>query len=188
MAINPLAFPGRSAVQFQNSVGLISAFLLLVVAFYLSVLFGNYLTKSKSSHPTSIGIGELSGRLVYSIIPISLAFHLAHYLTVLLVNGQYFLHGISDPFNSGWNIFGNLDPVSTSFLSHYHSVAIIWKLQTLFIVFGHVIGILMAHMLAYKIYKLEDNRMVTLSQLGLATLMIAYTWFGLWLLSTASIG
>jgi hypothetical protein len=119
-----------------------------------------------------------------------LVFHAAHYLTVLLVNGQYFIHSINDPLQRGWQIFGSIDPVTTSFLSDYHSVQMIWNVQTLIIVIGHVTGIVCAHMLASQHYEGHSDaaKASLFSQVGLAILMIGYTWFGLWLLSTASIG
>ena len=43
---------------------------------------------------------------MWSIVPIALAYHFSHYLTALLVNGQYALVALSDPFALGWNLFG----------------------------------------------------------------------------------
>ena len=47
-----------------------------------------------------------AGRLIWSILPISLAYHFAHYLTALLVNWQYALVALSDPLAKGWDLFG----------------------------------------------------------------------------------
>ena len=75
--------------------------------------------------------------------------------------------------------------VHTSFLSDFHRVSIIWSAQTAVIVIGHVIGITVAHFISLQIFK--ERKKAVLSQIPLAVLMIAYTVFGLWLLSTPSI-
>ena len=178
--INPLMFPGRSAVVGANTIGLLGSFLILSTAYFSAVLAGCYLAGKPQI------FREASGRLVYSIIPISLAFHFAHYLTLLLNHGQYAYHAFSDPFAKGWNLLGAKDSlVTTSFLSDLHSVTVIWAVQTFVIVLGHIIGIVMAHLIAAKLF--EETRMTMKSQLVLALLMVFYTLFGLWLLSTPTI-
>ena len=46
-------------------------------------------------------LAEAAGLYVWSIVPIALAYHFAHYLTVLLVNGQYAIVALSDPYRAG---------------------------------------------------------------------------------------
>ena len=77
------------------------------------------------------------GSFVYSIIPISIAFHASHYLTALLVDGQYALIAASDPFGTGADLLGFRDHhVTTSFLNTYAGVRTIWNFQTAAIVIG----------------------------------------------------
>jgi hypothetical protein len=79
---------------------------------------------------------------VLSILPISLRYHLAHYLTTLLVNGQYAILSLNDPFARGWNLFGlEGRHVIVSFLADFDSVAIIWKLQAAAVVGGHILAL-----------------------------------------------
>ena len=181
IGINPLEFPGRSAVVEMNSVGLIGTFILLAALFLGSVYGGWKLNGSPGLFLDS------AGRLVYSIIPISLVFHAAHYLTLVLVNTQYAVIAYNDPLARGWTLLGaDHFHVTTSFFNHIEAVSVIWGFQTAIVVIGHVIGILLAHVLAMEIY--GDGRRATLSQVFLAALMVGYTVFGLWLLSTPSIG
>ena len=42
----------------------------------------------------------------FTLVPIAIGYHLAHYLTFLLVQGQYIIPLVSDPFGNGWNLFG----------------------------------------------------------------------------------
>ena len=181
IGINPLEFPGRSAVVGMNSTGLVATFLVLAALFLGSVYGGWMLTGQQGSFRAS------AGKLVYSIIPISLVFHAAHYLTLVLVNTQYAVVAFNDPLAQGWTLLGTDHfHVTTSFFNHIEAVSIIWSTQTAIVVVGHVIGIFLAHILAMDLH--GDTRRATLSQLFLAALMVAYTVFGLWLLSTPSIG
>lgn len=187
--VNPLEYPGRSAVTGLNTAGLAGAFATLALLFLAAVMLGRAVAVPGPARP---GAGVMAGRLVYSIVPIAVAFHIAHYLTQLMVNGQYALQAFSDPFALGWNLFG-LGPdfhVTTSFLSHLDSVSVIWGFQTGVIVIGHIIGILLAHLIALELFDRQGDgeRAAVRSQWFLALLMVAYTVFGLWLLSTASVG
>lgn len=188
--INPLDFPGRSVVQFENTLGICLGFTVLATLFSCAVLFGGKIATGNNQGSGSAPWVAASGRLVYSIIPISIAFHLAHYLTVLLVNGQYALIAFADPFNMGWTSDSHALHVTTSFLSNIYSVSIIWTIQTVVIVIGHILGIVVAHLIAKELYHSSNQSMwVTgISQAFMAILMVGYTVFGLWLLSTASIG
>ena len=178
---NPLEFPGRSAVITVNSVGLPGGFGVLA-ALYLACAWAGWKMAG-----VKVGFVELAGRLVYSIIPISLVFHCAHYLTRILVNVQYAFLAWNDPLSRGWNLLGaDHFHVTTSFFNHLDTVSLIWGFQTTVIVLGHMTGIFIAHLIALDIYK--DPRIAVKSQVFPAILMVAYTVFGLWLLSTPTIG
>jgi hypothetical protein len=124
---------------------------------------------------------------VLSILPISLGYHLAHYLTTLMVNGQYAILALNDPFALSWDLFGlEGRHVIVSFLADYESVSIIWKLQAAAVVGGHLLALAIAHMIAVERY--GATRAAFLSQIPLAALMVAYTLFGLWLLAAPSAG
>jgi hypothetical protein len=129
---------------------------------------------------------EAAGRLVYSIVPIALAFQAAHYLTNVLVDGQNALIAASDPFGLDWNLFGTAEwHTTTSFLNTLSGVTLIFNTETAIIALGHVIGIVMAHLIASRLF--ESPRKAVISQIPLAALMVFYTGFGLWLLSTPRI-
>ena len=180
LGVNPLAFPGRSALIAGNTVGLLLAFVVLAAVYFLCVGLGCRV----AGRPDSFS--HACGRLVYSLIPVSLVFHFAHYLPAILVNGQYALLAFNDPFDLGWNLLAAQNhSVTTSFLTHLPSVTVLWRLQTAVIVFGHIIGVSVAHLMAVALF--GSLKTAAASQLFLAALMVAYTLFGLWLLSTPAI-
>jgi hypothetical protein len=178
--INPLEFPGRTAMIGVNSAGLAGAILLLSGAFLLCVLVGEWLAVSKK-------IALACGTLVWSIVPIALAYHFSHYLTLLLVNAQYALVALSDPFSLGWDLFGTAYwSVGAGVVMGSSAAFVIWNAQAAAIVGGHVLAVLTAHRLAVRLH--GSRRTVLLSQMPLTVLMIGYTVFGLWLLSTPTGG
>jgi len=180
IGINPLEFPGRSAVMWPGTLGLIATFAALSGAFLLCVMSGTAMAGDFSRWR------EAAGRLVHSITPIALAFQAAHYLTNVLVDGQNAAIAVSDPYARGWDLFGTSDwHTTTSFLNTLDGVTLIFNTQTLAIALGHVIGIAMAHLIALGLF--ASARKAVVSQIPLAALMVFYTGFGLWLLATPRI-
>lgn len=176
LGINPLEFPGRSAVTTQNVLGLIIANMTLIAAYGLAIRLGLRLAGSKLCWQRAFCV------FAPTILPIALGYHIGHYLTSFLVNGQYALAALNDPLARGDSFLG-LDTfyVTTGFFNSRDSVRVIWLCQAGAVVIGHILAILMAHVIALQ--QFETTRRATLSQLPLALFMVAYTLFGLWLLA-----
>ena len=155
--VNPLEFPGRSGVLGINTGGLLLTWEALAVVYTGAVLLG-WLAAGRPGKP-----GALLGTLVLSIMPISLGFHFSHYLTALLVNGQYTYAAASDPFGTGADVLalGHFH-VTTSFLNTYEGTRAIWNAQTAGIVLGHVLAVVLAHELACR--TIGDARAAVLSR------------------------
>ena len=161
--------------------GLVLTFVLLAAVFLLAVVLGERL--AGSTHPLRVA----AGLLVWSIVPIALAYHFAHYLTSLLVDGQYALVALSDPFSLGWNLFGTADmQVEAGIVAGAGQAWLLWNLQA----GGHHRRPCASPSssrtdLPGGCIRRRPGPM--LSQLPLTLLMIGYTVFGLWLLATPSI-
>lgn len=180
IGINPLEFPGRSAVVLSGTVGLIGMFALLSLLFLGAVGLGAALAGRSDLW------WEAAGRLIYSIVPISVAFQAAHHLVSVLVDGQNAVIAFSDPFALGWNLFGTARwHATTSFLNTVEGVSWIFNAETAIITLGHVVGIMIAHLIALRVF--GTSRAAVVSQIPLAMLMVAFTAFGLWLLATPHI-
>jgi hypothetical protein len=179
--INPLEFPGRSAVIGTQTIGLILVFLLLAAIYFMAIFIGEALSGEPKPVVTA------AGSLVWSLIPIALAYHFSHYLVVFLVNLQYALVAASDPFALGWDLFGTAHlPIRAGIVAGAESVWIIWNAQAAAIILGHVLAVLIAHLLSARLH--GDSRRAAIAQIPLAVLMVGYTVFGLWLLSTPTAG
>jgi hypothetical protein len=176
IGVNPLAFPGRSAVVMPVVGGLIAANLILVSLFMALLFIGDRLVAGPGRAEPLLAV------FAPTILPIALAYHAAHYLPSLLVNGQYVLVALNDPFGSGANWLG-LEGfhVTTGFFNHRESMRLIWLSQAAIIVFGHVLAVILAHAHAAQIY--GGIRRAFAAGLPLAMFMILYTWLGLWLLA-----
>ena len=158
-----------------NTLGLAVAAACLLAAFVICTLAG---ARWSGTPPVSA-----LRRFVVSIVPIAFGYHFAHYLPSFLVDAQYAYRALSDPMAQGWNLLGGTDfHVTASFLTHHASVEAIWYAQVSAIVAAHVIAVVVLHALAGG--SASARRAQLLSQLPLTALMIAYTLFGLWLLST----
>jgi hypothetical protein len=179
--VNPLDYPGRTVLMGIGTFGLVATFFALAALFLLAVAGGQRLA---GDH---VAFGRAAGLLVWSIVPIALAYHIAHYLTALLVDGQYAIASLSDPFARGWDLFGSANmEVSAGIVAGAQSAWWLWNCQAGAIVIGHVLAVLVAHAIAYRLH--GDARRAVLGQTPLTLLMIGYTVFGLWLLATPAAG
>jgi hypothetical protein len=168
-------------VALANTLGLLGAFAALMACYGAAVWLGWRLTARSGR------LSESLGAYVISIVPIALGYHVAHYLTAFLVDAQYAAIAFTDPFGRGWDLFGLREAhATTSFLYRLDTVRAIWHAQVAVIVIAHVAAIATAHGIALG---RRDRRGTAIaSQIPLTALMIAYTLFGLWLLSTPAIG
>lgn len=178
--VNPLDYPGRTAMMGANTLGLAAAFVLLGGLYYAALFIG-WLWSGRAAP-----FAHLAGRLVYSLIPISIVYHFAHYLSDALLGLQYTALALNDPFGTGANLLGLAGwHVTASFQNTASGALALYTLQTAAIVLGHLAGIAVAH--AMIRHEVRDAASALRLELPLAMLMVGYTAFGLWLLSAPSI-
>lgn len=181
IGVNPLDFPGRSAVVLPNTLGLLAVFAVLTGGYLVALRLGHLLSGEGAPRLEDIGTA------VIAIVPIALGYHFAHYLTAFLVDAQYAAITLGDPFGRGWNLFGLAEAhVTTSFLTDFHAVRLIWRCQVAVIVIAHIAAVAAAHLMALR--QAGRPRTAILRQLPLTVLMVCYTQFGLWLLSSPTAG
>ena len=119
---------------------------------------------------------ELRAAFVHSLVPIVLAYAVAHYFSLLLFEGQATIALASDPLGRGWDLFGTADHVVDFTLVSPTAVAYV---QCAAIVVGHVAGVVLAHDRALALF---DKRTATRSQYPLLGAMVLFTVGGLFLL------
>ncbi len=176
IGINPLDFPGRSAVIWQNRIGLALVFFALIGAFTLTVWLGLALAGASDR------LGEIWAKMALTLLPIATAYHFAHYLPSLMVSLQYWILALNDPLDNGAHWLGLDWQVSTGFLNYHASVRAIWLSQATAIVVGHMLSVLLAHIVALNLFKVHLRALI--SQVFVVLFMVFYTWLGLWLLAS----
>lgn len=119
---------------------------------------------------------ELRAAFVHSLVPIVLAYSVAHYFSLLMLEGQAVIALISNPLDRGWDLFGTADRIVNYTLVTPLTVAYV---QCGAIVVGHVAGVVVAHDRALALF---DSRLATRSQYPLLAAMVLFTVGGLFLL------
>jgi hypothetical protein len=112
------------------------------------------------------------------LLPIAIGYQIAHYLTYLLIDGQYILVAISDPLQRGANLVG------TAFFlpnSAFLPPGFVWTIQLVSVVGGHMVGAWAGHVASAR----EAGRDVRLRQVPLAVIMVFLTTVTLWSLGQA---
>jgi hypothetical protein len=125
--------------------------------------------------------GELSRRFVHSLIPIALAYVVAHYFSLLVYQSQAMAYLVSDPLGHGSNLFGT---ANTSIDYNLIGANGVWYVQVFALVIGHACGLTLAHDRALVVY--DRVRDATRSQYWMLAVMVGFTSLGLWLLSAAA--
>jgi hypothetical protein len=125
-----------------------------------------------------LGTGTVAQLFVLSLVPIAIAYHLAHYFTYLLIQGQLLIRLASDPLGFGWNLFGTARYRPDIGIVGARAV---WYTAVVAIVVGHVLAVYVAHVVALREYR--DRRAALRSQLPMLVLMVGYTVVSLWIIA-----
>ncbi len=126
-----------------------------------------------------LGTGEsLAGVFVCSLVPIAFVYALSHYFSLLVVQGQFAIPLLSDPYGSGRDLLGTADyqPKLDVFSPNTY-----WYVQVFALVVGHVIALVVAHDRAVAIS--PSPQVALRTQYTMLALMVLYTVGGMWLLS-----
>jgi hypothetical protein len=149
------------------------AFPLLFLALYLLTSRLMPITAGQA-----VPLAEVAKSFVLSLVPIALAYHMAHYLTYLLTQGQLLIPLASDPFGFGWDLFGTADyRVDLNLVGARFA----WYTAVTAIVIGHVIAVWLAHIVALRLFR--SHAVALRSQYPMLALMVGYTAISLWILA-----
>ena len=159
---------------FMRTAGLIGATALFVAAY----LFTCGAVVRLGSRERTASRARAAGLFVFTLVPIAIAYHVAHYLSFFAMAAQYLVPLASDPLGQGWDLFGGARYfVRIGVLDS----RLVWYLSLAAIVVGHVLAVYLAHLLALREY--PDRRSALRSQYPMAALMVAYTMTSLWIIA-----
>jgi len=163
---------GVDLLALVETLGLAAA----VVSFACAYLAAAVLIDRASGAPA--GTARCAGSFVLTLVPIAVAYHLAHYLSYLLIAGQLAIPLASDPFALGWDLLGTADyAIDIAIVD----ARFVWWTAVASIVAGHALAVFLAHAMALRLYR--DARAALRSQVPMLVLMVGYTMASLWILS-----
>jgi hypothetical protein len=188
------ALGGQEALEMINTIGL-GVMILVVAGIYRLGIRGMQTIDHRLSS------GELAKRFAHTLVPIALAYVVAHYFTFMIYSGQSLGYLISNPLGNGANIFGTAHAsIDYGFISASQA----WYFQVAALLAGHVAGLILAHDRAVSMFRhqwdadgarvgpggvlvLESRASDAIrSQYWMLGVMVAFTCLGLWLLSEAA--
>ena len=118
----------------------------------------------------------VAASFAHTLVPIALAYAVAHYFTLVLFEGQLLLSTLSDPFGRGWDLFGT----AGRDIQYWLSVEAVWYVQLVVILAGHVAGVVLAHDRALVEF---SEKTAVRSQYAMLVLMVLLTSLGLTILA-----
>jgi hypothetical protein len=169
-----IGFDPRHALEAAYAVGLL---------FFVGLIYGLFRLGVAGARTVGGGFTtkQLSSAFIHTLVPISFAYVSAHYLTLLLFQGQAIVFLASDPLGNGSDLFGTAH--NTVDFSVIGATAT-WYFQVAFVVIGHVLGLTLAHDRALAMY--ERPRQAVRSQYWMLGVMVCFTSLALYLLSQAN--
>jgi hypothetical protein len=174
-SLGDLGFGITEAVRGADTV-----FLLLSIGFVAAIYLAGI--RGMIRVPGAPSFATLRERFAHTLVPIALAYLVAHYFSLFVFQVQaQFTFLLSDPLGNGSNIFGTANSgIDYTVLS----ASAVWYVQLGALVTGHVLGLVLAHDRAVFVW--TDYRMAARSQYWMLAVMIAFTSLGLYLLSVAN--
>jgi hypothetical protein len=161
------------AVRLVRSLALVGFVLLFLAAFALVCRL-----TTAASGERNVATGIVLRRFVLTLVPIALAYHVAHYFSLFFIGGQYAIPLLSDPLGRGWNLFATA--------GHHVDIGFVtprlqWTVAVVAVVLGHVVAVYLSHVTALRVF--ASRRAALRSQVPIVLLMVAYTMLSLWILS-----
>jgi hypothetical protein len=169
-----LGFTGATALQITFTIGLLAMVGLVAGVFRLGVLGMRSVDPSHSA-------AQLARTFAPSLVPIALAYVVAHYFSLLVYQGQAMAYLVSDPLGNGANLLGTANRSIDYSVIGANGV---WYVQVAALVVGHAAGLALAHDRALVVY--DDPRAATRSQYWMLAVMVGFTSLGLFILSAAA--
>ena len=116
---------------------------LIVIIFYR---FACYFAIRVSGE--NYNLNEISLKFGHTMLPIAFAYHVTHYLGLLLFESQTLLYRLNDPLGFGWNLFNAQETTVDYFLEPI----VLWTVMVIVTLAGHMLSVVLAHDLSVKIF------------------------------------
>ncbi len=161
-----------------NVVGTIDTFGLVVLPTIFMLIYLGFARAIRwlSGDPTTTF--DVAKAFVFALVPIALAYNMAHFMSLLLITGQSIIPLFSDPFGYGWDIFRTADyKINIGIINARFA----WYTSVAAIVLGHVISVYLAHLISLR--RVQDRARALRGQYPMLALMVIYTATSLWIIA-----
>ena len=97
---------------------------------------------------SDLKLNHVSNLFGHTMLPIAFAYHVTHYLTLLLFESQTFFYRFNDPIGIGMNILNVEEPT----INYFIEPLVIWGIQVAVTLLGHMLSVVLAHDLSVKLF------------------------------------
>ncbi|MDP6453038.1 MAG: hypothetical protein QF898_06995 [SAR202 cluster bacterium] len=151
---------------------------LILVPLLFGVVYLGFSWAIRQLAGTNASVVDVARVFVFSLVPIALAYNLAHFISLLILQGQLIIPLISDPFGFDWNILGTAD-----YRLNLNAInaRVVWYISVSAIVVGHIVSVYVAHIISLR--EMPDHASALKSQYPMLALMVSYTATSLWIIA-----
>ena len=152
--------------------------LLVIPVIFLTVYLGFSWVLRLFEGTADSPVFDVAKVFVLSLVPIALAYNMAHFISYLTIPGQGIIPLLSDPFGFGWDLFGTAeDRINVNIIT----VGFVWWVSIVAIVLGHILSVYIAHIISLR--RMPTSALAVKSQYPMLALMIVYTATSLWIIA-----
>ena len=102
---------------------------------------------------SDLELNHVSNLFGHTMLPIAFAYHVTHYLTLLLFESQTFFYRFNDPIGTGMNLLNVEEPT----INYFIEPLVIWGIQVAVTLLGHMLSVVLAHDLAVKLFGHQES-------------------------------
>ena len=152
--------------------------LLVIPALFLTVFLGFSWVLRLFEGTTDSPVFDVAKVFVLSLVPIALAYNMAHFVSLITLQGQGIIPLLSDPFGFEWDLFG-----TAGYLIDINIITpgFVWWVSIVAIVLGHILSVFIAHIISLR--RMPTSALAVRSQYPMLALMIVYTATSLWIIA-----
>ena len=165
-------FGSQTYEIFFSTVAFLSMNLLIILFYRFACYFAIRISGE------NFNLNEISLKFGHTMLPIAFAYHVTHYLSLLLFEFQTVLYRLNDPLGFGWNLLNIQEPV----VNYFIEPIVLWVGMVIVTLAGHMLSVVLAHDLSVKLF---GHRKSDKTQYIFLFITVALTLQALFVLSVA---
>ena len=135
-------FGSQTYKTFFSTVAFLSINLLIILFYRFACYFAIRISGE------NFNLNEISLKFGHTMLPIAFAYHVTHYLSLLLFEFQTVLYRLNDPLGFGWNLLNIQEPV----VNYFIEPIVLWVGMVIVTLAGHMLSVVLAHDLSVKLF------------------------------------